>query len=704
MAFELEALVGHLYMVSGRAISAQPPGLLVEVAPTKAARGREMDTFFALVLPSGDKVAQATFYEQMTHLAAERYFSSTGSVTSGLRAVYNSLNQNLYEHNSSGKKPFEANVLCAVLHGEDLFMTRVGSGVGLLYYGGETQAFPAPFDNDDALFGPPLGVQPVPDIKMTRYRVVSGARLVLADPNLAELPLEKMSEALRRPDIGEVINGFKELVSQHLTLLAVEFMPPDMPAPIPVREGESTATVATPAASAAPAATSITAPVAEVVAPAPPSRLNTLATQTQRSAGRAALTLAGGLDTVSKKLDRPPNPDAPQGRLFSILPNSVVLLIPVAIVLMAVFMWLGGTGESEFELCVTDAVETAAIARAIDSSDVNGVLAAWNAVLSKIESCNQIRAGDEQLAAITREGQDTIDRLYIIQRREATVIEAFTNATLTRAILRGEDLYVLDDANDQVYRVTLNAEGLAPVARQPIVNMRRGAAVGQYAVGDIIDITWAEDGSGLTQGNVLISLDRDGVIVEYSPTFLSRGVQKLIGIENWANTAVKITVWQGRLYILDPGSNQIWRYEASGGSFPNAPTEYFAGQGRPNLESAVDFGIDNNGRVFVLFRDGFMSVYRGGELQPFAFVNFPENQNFNSADAMFLNSSLVFPGIYLVSRANSTIYETTLAGTFSNSYRAYDEDQFAGLTNVVADESKSVIYTLSGNSILAFRK
>jgi hypothetical protein len=97
-------------------------------------------------------------------------------------------------------------------------------------------------------------------------------------------------------------------------------------------------------------------------------------------------------------------------------------------------------------------------------------------------------------------------------------------------------------------------------------------------------------------------------------------------------------------------------------------------------------------------------VYRSGELQPFAFVNFPENQTFNSANAMFLNSSLVFPGIYLVSQANGTIYETTLAGTFSNSYRAFEEDQFAGLTNVVADESKGVVYALSGNSILAFKK
>jgi len=44
MPFELEALVGHLYVVNGRTISAPPPGALVEVSPRKAARGREADT------------------------------------------------------------------------------------------------------------------------------------------------------------------------------------------------------------------------------------------------------------------------------------------------------------------------------------------------------------------------------------------------------------------------------------------------------------------------------------------------------------------------------------------------------------------------------------------------------------------------------------------------------------------------------------
>src|SRR5690606_39328079 len=115
MPLEYEALVGHLYIVGGRTISAAPPGTLVEVAPKKAARGRELDTFFVMVLPAGETIAPAAFYEQMCQVSAERYFSSSGSVTSALRAILNSLNDDLYQHNATDPKRYEASILCAVL-------------------------------------------------------------------------------------------------------------------------------------------------------------------------------------------------------------------------------------------------------------------------------------------------------------------------------------------------------------------------------------------------------------------------------------------------------------------------------------------------------------------------------------------------------------------------------------------------------------
>ncbi len=706
MLFDFESLVGQLYIVGGRSINATPPGLLVEVAPRKAARGREMDTFFALVLPSGHNPAPASFYERMAQMAAEQYFGSSGSVTSGVRALFNALNNNLYEHNeSAASRPYEAHLICAILHGSDLFVARVGGGVAMLHARGTSQVFPSSFDNDEALYGPPLGVQPVPDIKMAQYRLSHGARLVLADNNLADLNVAQMETALAGANLGETLLGLKKLVTANLTLLGVEFVPPETPDNVAVRAGQSTRPeAATTPTAAAPTTAAATAAQTETNG----SALGAANYRVQRGASSAALRIADSIDSIGTVVERIGEQTARQpGRLASFLSSSGAVLIPVALVILVVAMWLSGTGASEFELCVTEATNGADLARSIASNDVTGTLAAWNAVLLTTERCDEIRPGDPdpQLAALTREGQEVIDQLNQIKRREAAIVESFPNATLTSAVLRGEDLYLLDDGNDQVYRISLAEDGLSMVSntRQPIATMRRGAAVGQYTVGDLLDITWSEDGSGLSQGNVLLALDAEGLLIEYSPTFLARGVQKLLGTEQWVSP-LKMATWQGRLYILDPGADQIWRYDPSGGTFPGGPLEYFVGTRRPTLANAVDFGIDDSGRVYILFADGVIAMFRSGEELRFGFAGFPPNQAVESSHSMFLNTNPVSPGIYVTDRVSRTLFETSMAGTFISSYRTFDERQFDLLADVVSDETKRVLYVLSGNSVLAFAK
>lgn len=709
MPFEFEALVGHLYIVGGRSISTSPPGALVEVAPKKAARGREVDTFFTLVLPTRDITAPSAFYEQMARLAADHYFSNGGSITAALRSVFETINQNLHEHNLTGKRKYEASMLCVVLHGSDLFVAKTGSGVALLRHEGEIHPFPASFDDDDALFGPPMGVHPVPNVKMTRYQVASGTRLLLADANLADFEMEKMKAALEESDIGAVLLNFKELIKNQITLMAVEFVPPDIPSPPRTRESESTV----PTAAAPPTApvTTETAEIPTVSSTAPTTRnQSVIASALRQMLSGLALLLARVMDFLNRLLDHF-IPQAEEGkRPWFTTPAAagIGVLVPVIVVVLVVILWVTGTGESEFELCVEEATKAGELARSLPSEDVTGTLAAWNAVLTIVERCGQIRENaneDATLSSLTREGQDVIDRLYNISRRETTPIDSFTNALLTQVVLRGEDMYVLDDRNDLVYRVTLTADGrsIVPNSKQPISTMRRGATVNEFSVGDLLDIAWAQEAGGLSQGNVLVSVDRTGILVEYSPTFLARGAQRLLGAENWVNP-VAMTFWQGRLYILDPGANQIWRYEPSGGAYAGAPSEYFGGQNRPNIAAAVDFGIDDNGQVYILLSDGTLAKFVSGENIPFGFASFPEGSQLAGVSAMFLNTSPIAPGIYLINPANRTIYETTLAGTFINSYRAYDEDQFATLGNVVAGNNQEVIYALSGNSIFALER
>jgi hypothetical protein len=703
MAYDYEALVGHLYVVGGRSISATPPGVLVEVAPKKAARGRETDTFFCLVLPSGDTVAPAIFYEEMANLAAERYFASTASVTSGMRGVFSHLNDNLFQHNSTSTSHYEASMVCAVLRGADLYVGKVGSGVALFRHQGQTQPFPADFSNDDNVFGTPLGMQPSIEPKMARYAVSHGTRLLISDPGMADLNSDAVNAAVAADDFTGVLAALKDTVRSQITLLAVEFVPPEVPVAAPIREAEALAAPAAEARSTAEVK-------AAAPSPAPPDdprpRRERRKDTTEQLAGKAALGAAkvvGGANTILDHLV--PLPKEGQRRVFgSSAATGVAVLIPIAVVVLVVVLWLTGTGESEFDLCVNRAEEAADVARNITSSDVQGLINAWTATLTIVNECNRIRTGDPQLAALTSQGQQVIDGLLSIERRAPDVIETFPNGLLTRIIQQGSDLYVLDDNNQQVYRVTLDEDGrrVLPNTRpQPIPAMRRNGTVNQFTVGELVDIDWTDEGTGFSSGNILVALDNTGLLIDCPPRFVQDcNAQRLIGTETWIDPK-SIYFWQGRLYVLDPGANQLWRYDPVGGSYPNVPTEYFTGEGRPDIRNAVDFAIDTEGFVYVLLSNGRLQRFRTGRPEDFGFASFPENRLPDSAFSMYLNTNRVAQGIYFVDQAKRSVYETTLAGTFISSYRASDEDLFAQVADVVVDDNQQIIYAVSGNSILA---
>ena len=696
MAFDFEALAGHLHVAGGRVINAGPPGYLVESAPQQAARGRELDTFFGLVLPGGGRAAPAAFYERMVQVAAEDYFASSGSVTAGMRTLLNNLNDNLYRHNLQNESRFEAWMLCAVLHGSDVFLARVGGGAAMLQVDEHISPFPALPEGGFAGPGLPLGAQAEPDVRMTHYSLSSGARLVMGDGNFAELVHVEENgamDALDGADLAQVILGFRRLTRDSLSLMAVEFVPPDAPASIAAREALSSRREAAGVGEAAPGA----------------AQAGIGGEEMRRRAGSAALRLADGMDRLGNVVERIAGHDGdPEASRLARLANTgSIVLIPIAVVLLALVMWLGGTGSSEYERCVEEAWQGARLARDISSADVSGTLSAWGAVQATVERCTAMRPEeiDVALVELRREGQTIVDRINDIERREIFVIEAFPNAILTDVVLRGDDIYVLDSGNQQVYRITLNESGLGivPGSRQPIATMRRGANVDLFTLDTLVGLTWSEDGSGLSQNNVLLALDEAGVLVEYSPTFLARGVQPLLGTEQW-RTPRRLVSWRGRLYILDPGAEQIWRYDPLSGAFAGAPIGYFAGANRPLLSQAVDFAIDDSGRVYVLFEDGVIALFRAGEEIRFGYAGFPPGQEMRHADAMFLNTDPVAPAIYIADRESRTIFETSLAGTFINSYRTYDETLFASLSGVVVDETRNLIYVLSGNSVLGFTK
>lgn len=711
MPFELEALVGHLYIVGGRAISMAPPGALVEVAPKKAARGREADTFFCLVLPSGDSLAPTAFYEQMSQRAAERYFASSGSITAGLREVFNHLNQNLVEHNLSGKRPYEANMICGVLRGQDFIIGRVGSAVILLMDRSKIQTFPEDLSNDEVLYTPPLGIHPVPNVRMTQYRVHNGTRAVLGDANLAEFDQGQMANAMMLVDIGTVLVTFKELARLQLTLMAVEFVPPDAPSPLPIPEGESTVEIAERARVEAAKVRKTDEMLAAGKRPPRKDRSAETSQEIQRRAkrgiGKAALHLATGFGVLNKILDHffAPAPEGEKRWLSSPLGASSVILVPVAVAILVVVLWISRTGESEYELCIAEAQSRADNARSLVNNERQTQIDAWNITLAKVDECTAMRPDDPAMGEIRREGRAIIDRLNNITRLDARVIEAIAQAQLTNVVVQGQAVYVLDSANGYVYQILLSSDGLERTRRATALPARTGGTIGGIEFGEIVDIAYNYSDS------VLVVVDRNGAVAECLQQFNQCTAQRLVEWERWSNP-VAMTIWQNRIYILDnaAGRGQIWRYDKVSGNYADAPVEYFGGpeSSRPTLTNAIDLQIDNDGEVYVLYNDGSVNRWRSAQALQFGFSDFPPGQELTSANAMFVDDSAISQRLYLVSRANRTIYSTSLVGTYVDSYTIFDESNFDLLSAIAVvsggQSGTNLIYAVSGNTVFVMQR
>ena len=143
-----------------------------------------------MVLSSGDAPAPSDFYEQMTAFAADRTFNSTGSVSAGLRDVFTQINDNLYEHNQTHPKHYEAAAIAAVLRGSDRVRWRAWArrSTAAPRTTSPSRFPPADFRNDEALYAPPLSVT-APYLKMAMSRAGNGTRLLLGDAALADLQI-----------------------------------------------------------------------------------------------------------------------------------------------------------------------------------------------------------------------------------------------------------------------------------------------------------------------------------------------------------------------------------------------------------------------------------------------------------------------------------------------------------------------------------
>jgi hypothetical protein len=454
-----------------------------------------------------------------------------------------------------------------------------------------------------------------------------------------------------------------------------------------------------------------------------PSPLTKARVQIKKTVRDALRAILSGLLAVTDFVTRLFNQIVPtlgEGGRQGIPTNVAVglaVLIPVVIVIVVVGLALSKQGQTDFEVYLrrAKAAHQEAMTLSNGKCDNQAVRPLWSEVMRLSEQAEKYRPNDPDLIIIRADARNYLDCFDVVQRRDLVLLHEFArDAELVGPVVNGGiDLFTLDRKNGEIYHDTLNETGDAVTSRDedPIIwtGQTISSASEIYTVGDLIDIEWLRSG-GTAHDNVLIAIDRNGLLVAYSPTFFETAQQLVTG-GRWQNP-VALAVFRSNIYVLDADANQVWRYVQPAGerAYSNAPEEYFNGESLPDLSGAVDLGISDEGAIYILFGDGTVKKYRRSteniaEEQPFYFKERPPGA-LTSGVALFVDNDPASASLYIVDRDNETIYETSWSGRFNLGYRPNnDPDAFVNLSGFFADAvSRNNMYVVAGNKLYYFKR
>src|SRR5579859_1662173 len=486
------------------------------------------------------------------------------------------------------------------------------------------------------------------------------------------------------------------------------------------------------------------APTAAPTLPAPPaapaaepsSGIGGQVRRGLRSIGRAiGVTLAEAIRGVRLALGRVlPEGTLQRDGLFTV-PTSVqvaiAIIIPVLVVGSSVWLYLesgrneqyaGTLGQAELE-----------VARGRTAPDPQSARPHWEQALMWLGEAESLRPGQPEVAALRQEAQGKLDALDWITRLDFKPLLTAglgLDVSVTRLMLSGQDVYVLDTAHNRVLRVTPNLNGATGAPGTQASDQATSytvdstfqcsgkQAVRDVNVGDLVDAAVVPGptvigGDTAVNSDAVIALDSLGALLYCAPgldhSFASYLTAPSVG---WVRPTA-LQLYTDRLYVLDPGSNEIWQYQSSGGAFTTAPARYFSTTSY-NLADVIGFTIAG-GDVFLLHKDGRVTNCTrtapgaGPTCTPVTQFTDPRpgrGVGDKLADVR-LPAGLVYdqppePSLYLLDGQSSGMYQLSLKLALVRQYRPYFP--LAGPISALAiDPAKRFVVSAGDNIYVAAR-
>jgi hypothetical protein len=748
---DLLAITAKLYVVNGAVQDLDlVPGLIAQPAPPKPARGRERDFLFAHLTLTGPSEAAAELSSNLVEFLAVEFYRSPGSVTSSLRRAVIATNERLLHHNLSRSPTsqtaiHEGALTCATLHTDELYTLQVGEGLAFLGHNFGVERLPVQLPQHLT----PLGRSAGFDIRFAYHRLQNGDMMLLADPRLAYLTGSTLAPVLVDTEIESGLESLVGLVAGDTArLLLVEFAD-ELPSTLPLKfvHNKQSATARRPAAAAALVTKKSTGPISgqapASIAPSSPDVLvkidesissplvttgadtvgtspvnsPSMETGARRVASTSARSLSKAIGWLSIALGRLRSSDGGDGvaetdrpPVHWAVPTMIALLVPILLAVVVTGVYFRRDNIEQMGTIKQQMMDALAMAEE-NSGDPSVARAQYGTVLSLAFESESLWSGDPDVLRMRNQANNALDRLDGVTRLSAQAFYRYRDETTLNRIIQagdGSGLVVLDKTAGRVYLHPIDRNLESQTVEEPVTLAFTGQAVGSRVIGPLIDVMWLPGGAAASAARDSVAiLDRAGTLFNYFPNL---GDIRGLSLDNnraWLAPVVMGT-FINRLYLLDNGARQIWKYfPQDAGFYQDEEDPVIAFTDDMELDKAIDFDIyTDDGGVIILYGDGGLRYYdsRSGRTQ----------WDENTVLASNPGASLVAPkaiditgrgltaSIFVLDPGLNRLLELSRGGQVLAQYRILDaagNDLLSQANDLVVVSSPFRVFFVAGNTI-----
>lgn len=734
-------------LAQGVRLDDSAPFAAVLTPSIRVARGRKGEHLVFFFHPQ--RAETRDLCAELHGLIAQVYWSTAGSVTAALRRAVSAASRHLFEHNlnSDPSDRCYGGLSCAVLRHKDVFLVQTGPVWACILRGEKLTFFP-PGEGVGH-----LGIGPVTPVRLDHVSTSPGDTLLMASPSLAQAAeREGLLKVLSDERVTGIMPGLGDLARRaDFAALAVRWertlagevvrtgrSPEAAPvgSPVPVGESRRGPRAAERRIEQGPKVTAMR--------PAVPGhdsdhrrRLEASSTAIKAFAVRLRRKLVGGLRWASggsghlwhgvaavgsgmaalgkwligavgttirgtlpgsqrpraRSINRRPPPQ--ENRTISLV---VAIAIPILVVGVAVFAYLQLATQSRFESIIQEAESEIAQAWAVG---VNSREARphWEEALQQIERAIVLQPDDPHSQALRRQARDALDDIDGVARLTLTELADFGSSNRERRlVLSGQAVFVLDSKDGWSAQVALDGADDGSEGREAVVLVGRGQHVEGRGVDRLVDCVWVAQEGG-RQSSALFVLEAGGGVISYDPAWETEdGAPQLTRVQlrpPLPTRAMAAGSYRGQFYVLDAAAangGQVWRYRPQGNVYPEPPEPYFETVPERGLETAVDMAID--GHIYVLYDDGTVEKFLGGQPVPFEIRAVPEGLGQAGGFAVDPRGSGL---VYILDQDNDRIVELNPDGSFKAQLVA--DEGFVALEAVAVSEAAGRIYVLDGGRL-----